>query len=278
MNKDVDETILDDLTLDMPPIYTAHSPIQNELMITSASLFRLFESAVRGVGRSDFNNIIRIYHLDKLFMNLKNACYKVKHPGADELALPSVSMASLCFSKVVIETIESIGCNFHEQFELFDNCSNYFICKWINILSAHCCRYLDIELVPGCHYDFCLSKTESSIENKFGKMKISKFSTDYSHNMQIDKPITVAENSAFPAVEGELSTVIQKPIRNMPENKSNTNSDSSTDNKDNFLQLSDLKNIQKGAPVTVMKNWKENAGHGRSVISQLRSENQKINK
>jgi len=173
VNKDVDETVLDDLTLDLPPLYTAHSPFENELMITRASLSKFFESAVRGTERSNFNNIIRVYHLDKLFMDLKNACYKIKHPDKDELALPSVNMASSCFLKLVISTFETIGCCFHEQLELYDNCSNCYTCKWINILSSHCCPYLDIQLVPGCHFDFRLPKTDSPIENNFGKMKIT---------------------------------------------------------------------------------------------------------
>lgn len=127
MNKDVDETVLYDLPLDLPPVYTAHTRFDNELMGTRASLSKLFESVVRGAEESDFNNIIRVYHLDKLFMNLKNACCNVRHPDKDELALPFVQMASFCFKKVVIGTIESLGCSFHEKDELYESCSNYFV-------------------------------------------------------------------------------------------------------------------------------------------------------
>lgn len=275
MNKDVDETVLDDLTLDMPPVYTAHTPIGNELMITSASLFKLFESAVRDAERSDFNNIIRVYHLDKLFMNLKNACFKVKHPGKVELALPSVAMATDALSKDVLTVMKTVGCDFHEKLDDIHVCSSYYVCKWIHILSAHCCRYFDIQLVPGCHFAFDLSKTDSSVEERFGKMNISKCSVDCSNNNNnINKPITVADNRAFPPLGGELSAVIQKPIRNVPEYESNKNSKITTDDKDNYLQLGDLKNIQKDAPVPVVNRWQENAGRGRGVIGQIRSNNQ----
>ncbi|XP_029345597.1 protein maelstrom homolog [Acyrthosiphon pisum] len=273
MNKEVDVSVLNDLALDMPPVYTAHTPIENELMITSSSLFKLFESAVRDAERTDFNNIIRVYHLDKLFMELKNACYKVKHPGTDDLALPSVAMATDSLSKDVLSTIKTIGCHFHEKLEHIHGCSNYFVCKWINILSAHCCRFIDIELVSGCHYDFDLSKTESPLEECFDKINISKFAANYSDDREINKPNTLAANS-FPALEGKLATVIQKPIWNKPEYKANTNSKTITNKEHNFPPLGDSKSIQINAPVPVINSWCKNAGRGKGIISQVQSNNQ----
>jgi len=272
MNKEVDIAVLNDLALDMPPVYTAHTHIENELMITSASLYKLFESAVRDSERTDFNDIIRVYHLDKLFMKLKNACYKVKHPDIDDLALPSVAMATDSLSKDVLTTIKTIGCDFHEKLEHIHGCSNYFVCKWINILSAHCCRYLDIELVSGCHYDFDLSKTECSFEEHFDKIKISKFAANYSDDREINKPKTLAATS-FPALEGKLATtVIQKPIWNKPEYKSNTNNKIITNKEDNFPPLGDSKN-QINAPVPAINSWCKNAGRGRG-ISQVQGNKQ----
>jgi len=274
MNKEVDVSVLNDLALDMPPVYTAHKQIENELKITSTSLSKLFASAVRDAGRTDFSDIIRVYHLDKLFMKLKNACYKVKHPDTVDLALPSVAMATDSLSKDVLTTIKTIGCDFHEKLEHIHGCSNYFVCKWIHILSAHCCRYIDIELISGCHYDFDLSKTESTtFEEHFNKMNISKFAANYSDDKEINEPNTLAANS-FPALEGKLATVIQKPIWNKPEYKANTNSKTITNKEDNFPPLGDSKSIQINASVPVQNNWCQNAGRGRGIISQVQSNNQ----
>jgi len=272
MNKEVDVSVLNDLALDMPPVYTAHSHIENQLMITKASLFKLFNSAVTDVVlRTDFNNIIRVYHLDKLFMELKNACYKVKHPDTNDLALPSVAMATDSLSKDVLSTIKTIGCNFHENLEHIHGCSNYFVCKWINILSAHCCRYIDIELASGCHYDFDLSETESPFEERLDKMCISKFAANYSDE-EINKPNNLAANS-FPALEGKLATV-QRPVWNKPEHKPKTNSKTITKKEDNFPPLGDSKSIQIKAPAPVINSWGKNAGRGRGIISQVQSNNQ----
>jgi len=268
MNKEVNAAILTDLTLDMPPVYTAHTPIENELMITNASLFKLFESAVRDAERSDFNNIIRVYHLDKLFMKLKNACYKVKNPGIHDLALPSVAMATDSLSKDVLSTIKTVGCNFHDKLELAHVCSNYFVCKWINILSAHCCRYVDIELVAGRHYDFDLSKTNSPVEEHFKKINISTFDVDNFDNKEKNQPITLGANS-WPALEG-TSTDIPQPIWNKPACKENENIQTKTNEEDNFPPLDESKN----APVPVMNSWWKIAGRGRGVISQVNSNNQ----
>jgi len=274
MNKEVDESVLNDLSLDMPPVYTAHTHIGNELMITSASLFKLFESAVKDAERTDFNNIIRVYHLDKLFMNLKNACHKVKHPGTEALALalPSVAMATDFLSKDVLSTILSVGCSFHETLEHPHVCSNYFVCKWINILSSHCCRYFDIKLVSGCHYDFDLFKTESPIEEQFDKIQISKFALDYFDDNQIHESNNLAPN-CFPALECKLSNVAQKPTWNKPEYKANTNIKTIRNKEDSFPPLGDPKNVQNYVPVSVMDSWGKNAGHGRGIVSQVQSNN-----
>ncbi|KAL4083257.1 hypothetical protein QTP88_028587 [Uroleucon formosanum] len=273
MNKEVNAAILNDLTLDMPPVYTAHTPIENELMITSSSLFKLFESAVLDAERSDFNNIIRVYHLDKLFMKLKNACYKVKNPGARDLALPSVAMATDSLTKSVMNTIKSTGCNFHERLELAHVCSNFFVCKWINILSTHCCRYVDVELISGRHYDFDLSKINSPVEEHFEKINISKLTADHSDNKVINEPKTL-EASSLPTLEGKFSTDIQKPTWNKIECEENKNSKTITNEEDNFHQLDESKDIQNNARETSLNSWWRVAGRGRGVISQVNSNNQ----
>jgi len=268
MNKDVDESVLNNLPLDMPPVYTAHTSLDNELMITSSSLLKLFECTVRDAERErdDFNNIIRVYHLDKLFMNLKNACYKFKHPNTDDLVLPDVIMATHYLSQFVVSGIskfKTLGCNFHENVDRFDICSNYFVCKWIYIISAHCCPYFDIELISGYHYDFDLSKIVSPVEENIDEINISKFSFDFFDDCQIDKPKTFLSNSDLPTIEGKLSNVIQKPVLHKP----NTNSETLTNKEDNLPRLGDSKN----APVNAMNSWSRTVVRGRGVISQVQS-------
>jgi len=273
MNEEVDEAVLNDLTLDMPPVYTAHTPIENELMITSASLYQLFQSAVKDADRDDFNNIIRVYHLDKLFMELKNVSHTIRHPETDDLAIPSVAMATDNLKNDVLNSIVSIGCNFHEKLEQPHVCSNYFVCKWIYILSAHCCRYFDIKHVSGCHYDFDLSETESPIEY-FGKINNSKVAVDFSNDTEINKSKALAPNS-FPALKGKLTTVIQKPIWSKPELKANTNNKPITNKEHNFPPLGDCKKtIQKNAPETETNSWCNNVGRGRGLISKVQNNNQ----
>ncbi|XP_025203566.1 protein maelstrom 2-like [Melanaphis sacchari] len=272
MNKEVDEAVLNDTTLDMPPVYTAHTSIGNELMITSISLYKLFESAVMDAERHDFNNIIRVYHLDKLFMELKNRCHQIRHPETDDLAIPSVAMATDYLSKDVFSTIKSIGCNYHEKLENSHACSNFFVCKWIHILSAHCCRYFNIKFESGCHYNFDISEIKNPTEENFDKFNISKFSDLYI-DIETDKPKTLATNS-FPTLKGTSTTVNQKPVWNKPECKVNTNSKTITKEVNNFPPLGDSKTIQKNTPSTETNSWSKNAGRGRGVISQVQSNSQ----
>jgi len=104
-------------------------------------------------------------------------------------------------------------------------------------------------------------------------MNISKFAANYSDDKEINEPNTLAANS-FPALEGKLATVIQKPIWNKPEYKANTNSKTITNKEDNFPPLGDSKSIQINASVPVQNNWCQNAGRGRGIISQVQSNNQ----
>uniref|UniRef100_A0A2S2NS65 Protein maelstrom n=1 Tax=Schizaphis graminum TaxID=13262 RepID=A0A2S2NS65_SCHGA len=272
MNKEVDEAVLNDSTLDMPPVYTAHTPIGNELMITSTSLFKLFASAVKNADRNYFNNIIKVYHLDKLFMELKNRCHQIRHPEeTDDLAIPSVAMATDNLTKDVYSIINSIGCNYHEKLEYSHACSNFFVCKWIYILSAHCCRYFDIKLKSGYHYDFDLSEIENLTEENFDKINISKISDDFSKDAETDKQKTSVINH-FPALKSKLSTVIQKPVWNKPEYKANTNSKTKTNKSNDFPPLGNSKTVKENTTIET-NNWCKNVGRGRGVISQIQNNN-----
>lgn len=272
MNKEVDEAVLNGPISDMPPVYTAHTPIENELMITKTSLFKLFASAVKNAQMAVFNTLIKVYHLDKLFMELKNRCHKIQNPESEDLALPSVAMATDNLSIDVLSTITSIGCNYHESLENYYVCSNFFVCKWIYIVSAHCCRYFDIKLVPGCHYEFDLSEIENPVEEYFDKLNISKFSANFSIATEIDKTIYTINN--FPALENKSSNVVQKPVWNKPESKANTNHEIVTNEVNDFPPLGDSKSIQKSTPTTETNDWFKNAGRGRGIMNQVQNNNQ----
>lgn len=269
MDKEVDKAVLNDSTLDLPPVYTAHTSTGNELMITTSSLYQLYQSAVKNAYKDDFNNLLRIYHLDKLFMELKNVSYKIKS-GNSESALPSVAMATENLSKDMFNTIKSIGCSFHEKLENGHVCSNYYVCKWIYIMSTHCCQFFDVKLVPGSHFDFDLSKTEYNIEENIDNLCISN-SDNMADYFQEKKPKDLTANS-FPALDGGLSTFIQQPVWSRPEQKSLTPSKTLPNKSNNFPPLGNSKEIILDNASSV-SSWRNNAGRGRGIINQVQNNN-----
>lgn len=261
IDKDVNEDILNDQTLDMPPIYTAHSYIGNELMITSSSLYQLYQSAVKYPERDDFNNLIKVYHLDKLFMELKNVSYKFKNPYDDDKAIPSVTIATDNLTKDMFNTIKSIGCTFHEKLEYAHVCSNFFVCKWIYILSTHCCQYFNIKLIAGSHYDFDLPKAEIQILENFDKLDISN---DYLFMNEANKKSQDFTTNNFPSLDGKSSTVVHQPVWNRPiEQKLTAHNKmvSSKDDKDSFPPLGcSQRAIPENDPTIGKNSWYKNAG------------------
>lgn len=206
--------MLSDPALDMPPIYTAHDTTGNELTVVISSLYRLYSSAENYVDKTDFNGLFKIYHLDKLFMELKNAAFTLKNPESVDKAIPSVAMATENLSKNYYSTIKSVGCSFHEKREHSHVCSNYYVCKWIYIISVHCCNFFNIKPVPGCHYQFDLSKTNTTIEESLTNTHIS----DDEFTFTEKKPTKLSDQS-FPALDGKSSIAIQQPLWNRPDNK-----------------------------------------------------------
>lgn len=261
---------MNDSTLDLPPLYTAHTSTGNELMTTISSLYQLYQSAVKNAFKDDFNNLLRVYHLDKLFMELKNVSYKIRFPGKNESALPSVAMATENLSKDMFNTIKTIGCGFHEKLENAHVCSNYYVCKWIYILSTHCCQYFDVQLVSGSHYDFDLSKMEYNIEENIDNLCISK-SDHLFDNFQEKKSKDLTANS-FPALEGELSTFIQQPVWSRPEQKSMTPSKTLPIKGNNFPPLGNS-NDHIPDNASSVSSWHRNVGCGRGIINQVQNKN-----
>lgn len=225
--------------------------------------------------KDDFNNLLRVYHLDKLFMELKNVSHKIKYPGIDEIALPSVAMATENLAKDMLNTIKSIGCAFHEKLEQAHVCSNYYVCKWIYIISTHCCQYFNIKLVPGCHFDFNLSQTEIPVEQKIENLNISK--NDFVNLSLKKQPQDFSANN-FPALKGgPSSSVLQKPVWGRPEQKINPPSKTISNKSDNFPPLgSSQKSILENATTTETNSWQKTTGCGRSILNpNHQSENSK---
>lgn len=259
----------------MPPMYTAHSSTANELMITSSSLYQLYLSSVKNACKDHFNSLISIFHLDKLFMELKNISHDIRHKDENIKAVPSVAMATDNLTRDMFNTIKSVGCNFHEKLEHAHICSNYYVCKWIYIFSTHCCHYFNIKLVSGCHYDFDLSNSEKPIEEVIENLNISKnfnFSTNYSE----DNPPTLTANS-FPALKGKLSTSTQKPTWSRPEVKVKLQNESITNRDNNFPPLGNLqKAVSESNSNIGMNSWCYNNGRDKCT-TQIRNNTAQLN-
>lgn len=209
----MDEDVFNDPYLDIPPIYTAHTPNRKELMITNLSLFYLYKSVVQYATRDDFNRLLSVYHLDKLFMEMKNVAYEIRHPKINEKALPSVAMATDSLTRDLITTDPNIGCSYHEKLGYSHVCSNYYVCKWIFILSTHCCQYFNIKLEPGCHYDFDLSIKETPVEKAIDNLNIAK--ADVFNNISNKRQHALTTNNDS-SVESNPTTN-QQTTANRPE-------------------------------------------------------------
>lgn len=254
----------------MPPIYTAHTSTGNELMITSASLYQLYQSTVLNACKDDFNNLFKVYHLDKLFMELKNVSYNIKFPTKSDIkALPSVAMATESLTKDMFNTIISIGCDYHEKLEHAHVCSNYHVCKWIYIFSTHCCQYYDIKLIPGCHYDFDLSKIVIPFEENIDNLKIdTKKDTFVKYDLKKTSQDKI-NNKSFPPLGSGSSTSNQQSIWGRSEQKFNSNSTTFNANND-FPPLGKLQNVSFQETPTDY-SWRKDAIH--RGISQTQKKN-----
>lgn len=226
--------MLTDSTLDMPPIYTAHTSSGNELHTTTASLFQLCKTAMNNLIKKDnFNNILRVYQLDKLFMEIKNASHRSTYLGSNEMAIPSVAIATENLNKNFLNTIKKIGCTFHEKLEHPHVCSNYYICKWIYIFSIHSCHYFNIKLISNYHYDFDLSKSEIPVQS----VVYNEISNNYVQCFKEKKNVSI---NNFPVLEGK-STVDQQSILNCPKPRIHTQEIPAglVSNKDDIFPLLD---------------------------------------
>lgn len=265
IEKKVTEAVLKDSNLDMPPIFTAHSSTGNELMITSSSLYQLYHSVVVNARKEDFDSFFKVYHLDKLLMEIKNVSYSIMKPDADEKAIPSVAMATDYLSKDMFNTVKSIGCSFHDKLEVAHVCSNYYVCKWIYIFSTHCCQYFNVKLISGCHYDFDLSKQEYEIA-------VDSETVLNSSPIEKSHPLTI---NSFPAPKGISSTMItEQPVLRKIVIKSDhkecthnkTTCLTSINKNSNFPPLSGLQSYIPEKTTATEKNvWARRANHSDSM-------------
>jgi len=231
-------------------------------MVTRSSLNQLYLSACKDGYTED---LVSVFHLDKLFMETKNISYSLQNPNAAEKAIPSVAIATDYLSKDMFNTIKSIGCYFHDKLGHAHVCSNYYICKWIYIFSTHCCQYFNVKLVSGCHYDFDLSKQEvEDVDNE----------TFLNHRLK-EKPQDLTNNS-FPALKlGRSSTTAtNQPVWNRPVQKSDFElsapDKTMLDEDFNFLPLGGLHTFTpEESPTNEMNVWPKRASHSESIVGQV---------
>ncbi|VVC36836.1 Hypothetical protein CINCED_3A011217 [Cinara cedri] len=248
VEKEVDEDMFNDPSFDMPPIYTAHDTTGNDLSVTFSSLYQLYQSAVSSpLDKAVFGNIFKVYHLDKLFMEIKNKAYSLVNPDCKDKALPSVALASDSLTKDMLNAIKIIGCTFHDRLQQAHVCSNYFVCKWIYIFSTHCCHYLNIKLKPSFHYDFDLSYLEipivHDVRQNIEDLEISKsYVTSYEKQKKKDA-------NKFPALGGKPTVVQQttwgkpnKPAEPLVPNKKSNNFPPLSSSNKNALEHTSIVN------------------------------------
>lgn len=250
-------------------------------MVTKSSLNQLYLSACKDGYTED---LVSVFHLDKLFMEIKNVSFNIKNPSATEKeAIPSVALATENLSKDNFSIIKSIGCRFHDKVERSHLCSNYYVCKWIYILSTHCCQYFNIKLISGCHYDFDLIETEEiPFEEMVENLNVSKnYNFLYNNLREKMQDLTTA---SFPALEGGLSlNVRQQPVWNRPLNKTDhkVNAPQKTipNKDDNFPPLGGLQNVVTEKTLGTKGNgWQKNTSYGKGNTEQLNTNVKKMAK
>lgn len=142
-NRHVSEDELDNPNLDMPPLFTGHSSIENEQVITRKSLYRMYEIVKPGVSEDRFNRLFKIYNLDKLFMEIKNTSYHAHNIGSKHNVTPAIQLATEHLRSPFI--IKSVGCIVHQLGNSYRFCSTFLVCKWIHAVLVHCCPYFKIK-------------------------------------------------------------------------------------------------------------------------------------
>jgi len=257
----------------MPPIYTAHTSTGNELMVTNLSLFQLYKSVVDYADRNDFNKLLSVYHLDKLFMEMKNVAHEIRHSNKIDKALPSVALATDNLTKDVIYTVQSIGCSYHDNLGYAHVCSNYYVCKWIYIISTHCCQYFDIKFISGCHFNFNLSITEIPFKKMFDDLKISEY--DYFPNDTAEKKSQHLTTEGFPRLKGKEPTIDQQSMWNESEQKVKMPSKTICIENNDFPPLVNSQKVtQESYSMAVGTNsWHSKVNRGRGIVSKVQNNN-----
>lgn len=143
VNRHVSEDELDNPNLKIPLLFTGHSSIENEQIITSKSLYRMYHIVKPEVSEDCYNRLFKIYNLDKLFMEIKNTSYRKQNIGSNYNVTPSIQLATEHLRSPF--SMKSVGCTIHNQHSYNKICSNFMVCKWINAVMVHCCPYFNIQ-------------------------------------------------------------------------------------------------------------------------------------
>lgn len=268
---EVDEEEFNKPNFDLPPVYSVHNSKGISLLKTFCSMYQLYKTAVRNpMDKTEFGNIVKVYHLDKLFMEVKNLAHSLVNPHSDEKALPSVALASDSLAKDLTNTISSVCCNFHKHFDQLPVCSNYYVCKWIYILSTHCCHYFNIKLQPGFHYDFNLFNMDIPIQNITHDIDNVKISNSYIPNVKNNNAVT----DKFPALGGS-STVVQQSMWGK-QNKSAIQSHISSNSNSNFPPLNNIQKTITEKPIVNSKG--QNTGCKENSVVSVGNKSRKQSK
>ncbi|XP_069689384.1 protein maelstrom homolog [Periplaneta americana] len=126
----------------VPPLYTALNTIEPVKNI----LWR-FQKFV-DPGLTPDENMFAVYSLPKLFYELSIASASSSGAGGFRY----YSLAERELEKDVLSFTKGISCNFHEKTDALPYCSLSCARRWIFVILKHCCKNLEIKMLPDRHY------------------------------------------------------------------------------------------------------------------------------
>jgi protein maelstrom len=134
MGEDRDET-------NLPPLYTRPGDIN----ATESVLRQLIESA--GPHMNSWRYRFRVYSANNLFHELRNATLGIP----SEVILQPNFLAEDELINDPLEFTEGISCDFHEEADAMRHCSLSYVQRWSFLIMKECCRFLQMDTIPGKH-------------------------------------------------------------------------------------------------------------------------------
>uniref|UniRef100_A0A1B6J7Z9 HMG box domain-containing protein n=1 Tax=Homalodisca liturata TaxID=320908 RepID=A0A1B6J7Z9_9HEMI len=193
-----------------PPMYTMPD---NVSLNTSISAVRSVMKNLLSSDTEDYDeNMFKIYSLEKLFLELRQACKKLSESEEDdaEAAIPAMSIARTELEKDVFNFIPNIACPFHYDEEAVEYCSKSYVQRWVYLICDHCCGPLDITIVQGKHIPL-------NADVNFQKKKLE----EKKETEVCSKPITWVDHSKVSASASTWVPREQAPLPR-PQRQSNT--------------------------------------------------------